>query len=108
MIIVIIDESTLQLTFTPTELTHPLFHSVLNKMYASNDYDAHKHQEDINVDLPETSTYTIIGSTVDILRELWCGDVVFQYDPDGNQLPKDLTGCPCFIIGQTDDSVLPV
>jgi hypothetical protein len=98
MIIIIIDENTLQLTFTTDELTSSLFKSTLNKMYNSDDYDTHKHGDDVNVDLGEESTYNIIGQSVDDIRQMWCGDV----SPD-----SDLTGCPCFIIGLTDESIIP-
>ena len=44
-----------------------------------------------------------IGQTVDSIRELFCGDVLFEYDNEGNQLPKDLSKCPQFILGATDE-----
>jgi hypothetical protein len=50
------------------------------------------------MDLGEESTYNVIGQSVDDIRQMWCGDVI----PD-----SDLSGCPCFILGQTDEPVLP-
>ena len=58
----------------------------------------------------ENTTITIdgitnVGQTVDAIRELFCGDVIFEYDESGNPLPKDLSGCPQFALGETDEVI---
>jgi len=98
-----LEPSILQITFTQTELQHSLFQATLNKMYNSDEYDTHKKDDNINVTLLNENSYEVIGQTVDEIRELWCGDVLFTYDGEGNPLPKDLSKCPCFILGQTDE-----
>jgi hypothetical protein len=95
MIIVIIDENTLQLTFTSNELSSPLFKSTLNKMYNCDDYDTHKHGDDVNIDLGGESTYNVIGQSVDDIRQIWAGDVYLDDIP---------VNCPFFIIGEVDET----
>ena len=97
----------LVLTFTKKELEHELFKTVMNKLYRANDLDAHKEDETVTIQLD--GTYRIIGEQVDTIRELWCGDVTYTYKEelttkDGQPIPdkKDLTNCPCFIIGETE------
>jgi hypothetical protein len=101
----------LQLVFTPEELEHPLFYSTMSKMYDSEEYIAHKKNENVNITLNTTNnTFEILGKSVDEIRELWCGDVEYTYeegltDDEGNPIPdpKDLSHCPCFVLGETDE-----
>jgi len=102
MIIMIkqVDPIVIQLSFTEEEAQHPLFSSTLNEMYQNTDYDISGNDENVNVEIQQDLYYDITGQTVDDIRELWCGDVVFEYDGEGNPLPKDLSNCPCFKIGE--------
>lgn len=101
------EPSILQLTFTANELKNSLFTATLNKMYNSTDYDVHKSGDDVDVTNIVQNTFEVVGQAVDSIRELWCGDVVFSYDAEGKPLPKDLSKCPCFKIGDYDAPVEP-
>ncbi len=91
----------LKLQFNEDELNHPLFQITLNKMYGIDNFDVSANNTSIDIEVEQMqSSYDVVGQTVDDIRELWCGDVIFQYDNQGNPLPKDLSECPCFIIGE--------
>lgn len=105
----------LQLVFTQEELEHPLFQNTMSKMYDNDDYIAHKKNENVNITLNTTNnTFEILGRSVDEIRELCCGDVKYTYnegltDTQNNPIPdpKNLTSCPCFVLGEVDEPDTP-
>ena len=93
------DPMTINLQFNPTELEHPLFQPTLTIMKNNEDYIIAVNSNIVTVQLVNHDP-NLTGSIVDDLRELWCGDVYYQYDENEHSLPKDLSNCPCFVIGE--------
>lgn len=118
MKIIVLDYNTMHLLleFTEDELKHPLFSSTLSRMRNNDGFEVHKSSKLVSVQVIDFDSVETIGMAVDDIRELWMGDVVFDYesveispvilDDDGNIVSeavteiqrkvKDLSKCPCF------------
>jgi hypothetical protein len=89
---------TVELDFSDEELQNLLFSPTYDKMSSTEGYTVNEIEQSVTIEV-ESNDENELGKVVDDLRELWCGDVVFEYDNHGNPLPKDLSNCPCFKIG---------
>lgn len=94
-----INPNQLVIRFTAGEQQNSLYTSTVTQLKAEYQ-DITEEGTDIIVD-----NITNIGKAVDSIRELFCGDVIFEYDESGNPLPKDLSNCPQFVLGETDEVI---
>ncbi|MFZ3130710.1 MAG: hypothetical protein WA125_06300 [Desulfosporosinus sp.] len=116
MKIIVLGNQQLLIEFTEEETTHPLFLSTVSRFRNKDEFEIHKAGELITVNMLDPDAIQTIGVAVDDIRELFMGDVVFDYeevevepailDEEGEiivpatteirQKPKDLSNCPCF------------
>jgi len=92
-----INPNQLIIRFTSEEQQNSLYTGTLNQLKTVYP-EITENMTDIIID-----NITNIGQTVDSIRELFCGDVLFEYDNECNQLPKDLSNNTQFILGATND-----
>jgi len=83
--------SILELKFTENEEQNPLFQTALNKIRSL--FDSVGEDGTVNVEVTDAGTLQLIGQSVDMLRQILCGDVDPTYV---------ISECPCFILGDVD------
>jgi ABC-type antimicrobial peptide transport system ATPase subunit len=94
-----INPNQLIIQFTQAEQQNTLYVSTVNQL---KELYSQINEENTTITVDDI---TNVGQTVDTVRELFCGDVIFEYDESSNPLPKDLSDCPLFTLGEVDEVI---
>jgi hypothetical protein len=95
MLIYIKDAETfkIQIDFTEDELSNNKFNKTINSLVGNSGLHVKRDYPIVTVTPKNKVTFTNIGQLVDYVRELFIRDVVFEYDEQGEKMPKDLSEC---------------